>query len=70
MTRFCNLASLPGFTGSIQPGISVDRDEGVQAGMDIDEGNNNVEEEDEDKDDLEDENIMNIVAAVLSLTLD
>ena len=71
MTRFRNLASMPGFTGSIIPGISIDRDEEVQAGMEIDEGYNNVEDEEElEDDDQEDENIMNIVATVLSLILD
>ena len=71
MNRFHKLASMSGFTGSIQPGISVDRDERVQDEMEIDGGYNNEEDgEESEEDDQEDENIMSIVATVLSLTLD
>ena len=71
MNRFRKLVSMSGFTGSIQPGISVDRDERVQDEMEIDGGYNNEEDgEESEEDDQEDENIMSIIAMVLSLTLD
>jgi hypothetical protein len=71
MSRFCKLASMSGFTGSIQPGISVDADEGVPAGMEIDIEYKAVDDgEESEEDDEEDEDIRNIVATVLSLTLD
>jgi hypothetical protein len=75
MHRFRRLASLPGFTGSIQPGIGIDVDselhelEGTETYMDVGADHGEGEEE-EEEDDQEDADIRDTIAALMFLTVD
>jgi hypothetical protein len=76
MRRFKKLASLPGFTGSIQPGVSVEIHGGTETHMELDvEADHRAEEEedgeeDEEEDDQEDADIRDMIAALMFLTVD
>jgi hypothetical protein len=76
MRRFRKLASLPGFTGSIQPGVSMELREGMETHMELDVeadyGGLRVgeEEEEEEEDDQEDADIRDMIAALMFLTVD
>ena len=76
MERFRKLASLPGFSGTIIPGTSIElgRDvQSVQNTMDVDDAAEDScvpEGDDDDDDDQEDEEIHAIVIALMSLTVD
>ena len=82
MERFRKLAFLPGFSGSIIPGSSIELGRDVHNAMDVDnaaevsgqggDGDtaNIAEADDEDDDDEEDEEIQAIVIALMSLTVD
>jgi hypothetical protein len=84
MCRFRRLASLPAFSGSIQPGISVESCQGVEIPMDVDgevnvpssndqhmehNGDGEGNEEDEEDDQI-DADITATVSALMLLTLD
>jgi hypothetical protein len=77
--RFRKLASLPGFTGSIQPGVSTELHGGMnstQTQMEVDHvdadycGLRAGEEEDEEEDDQEDADIRDTIATLMFLTID
>ena len=85
MERFRKLASLPGFSGSIIPGISIELGRDVDNTMDVDDAaddcclggvddNANIAEGNEDDDDhnydQEDEEIQAMVIALMSLSVD
>ena len=77
MERFRKLAFLPGFSGSIIPGTSIE----LGTAMDVDDAAEvscqhgdddtaNIAEADDDDDDGEDEEIQAILIALMSLTVD
>ena len=85
MEHFGKLASLPGFSGSIVPGISIELGRDVDNTMDVDnaaddcclggvDDNANIAEGKEDDDnhnyDQEDEEIQAMVIALMSLSVD
>ena len=85
MERFRKLASLPRFSGSIIPGISIKLGRDVDNTMDVDntaddcclcgvDDNANIAEGDEDDNnhnyDKEDEEIQTMVIALMSLSVD
>jgi hypothetical protein len=76
MRRFRKLAALPGFTGSIRPGVSVQLHGGTETPMELDAQADNHgrsmddEDEEEEDDDQEDADIRDMVAALMLLTVD
>lgn len=78
MHRFRKLASLPGFTGSIQPGVSIDSDsEETHTELDVEavhgcltEEDGEEGEEEDEEDDQEDADIRDTIAALMFLTVD
>jgi hypothetical protein len=80
MCRFRKLSLLPGFTGSIKPGVSVDSVESdgqADTPMEVDGQLNDghheddgEQDEDEDEDEQRDEDIHAVVSALIALTID
>jgi hypothetical protein len=82
LSRFRKLASLPGFTGSIKPGVSVDAAAQMEVDMPIDDrvddrhmehesyGDVGEDDGDDDDDDGDDVDIRAAVAALILLTID
>ena len=79
MGQFRKLSTLPGFTGSILPGASIELHRG-DTPMDVDKPpscadedngwDDDGDEEGEDDDDQEDEDISAVVSALLALMVD
>ena len=78
LCRFRKLASLPGFTGSIQPGVSTELHgvmDSTQTEMELDVeadygGFRAGEEEEDEEDDQEDADIRDMIATLMFLTVD
>lgn len=80
MCRFTKLASLPGFSGSIQPGVSIESRGGTESHMELDVGvdhggfrvteEEEKEEEEDDQDDADTADIRDMVSALMFLTVD
>jgi hypothetical protein len=83
MRWFRKLAALPEFTGSIEPGISMNSHKEAEVAMKVDEqlggkcphdidisGNGGDSDSDEGEDDQEDDDISAVVSALFSLSID
>jgi hypothetical protein len=77
MCRFRKLASLSGFTGSIEPGVSLGSQRGEEVQMEVDvpsdyhSGVDNREDDDEDEDDDQaDADIRDTISTLMTLTVD
>jgi hypothetical protein len=74
MHQFRKLASLPGFTGSIKPGVSIESRGVIETPMEVDTlpagGADDGDEEEEEDDDQEDADIRDMVATLMLLTVD
>ena len=82
MIQFRKLVSLPGFSGSIQPGVAMGLElqelEGTETNMELDvdavhscfRSGEDGEEEEEDEDDQKNADIDDTIAALMFLTVD
>lgn len=75
MDQFRKLAHLPGFTGSIEPSLSIELCGVIESPMEVDTftagcADDGDEGEEEEEDDQEDANIRDMVATIMLLIVD